>query len=166
MSVLFYSKNCKNCLEFLKKLKEENMLKYFEEYFCIDGKRSLPPFLHSVPTIIVSDSEKPLVGDDAFNWLTFKMDQKYKSQELGSFGDGGGNFVNIGDPNNINLDSTEFISIENIDKPIKPDYNTQEKFNNAETMNVAKRMEIIQQERAQFASSQKGITPQQPNFQR
>ena len=84
MSVLFYSKNCKNSLEFLKKLKEENMLNFFDEFFCVDQRKTLPPFLHSVPTIIVPEADKPLVGEDAFAWLTFKLDLKYKKSELGT----------------------------------------------------------------------------------
>ena len=167
MSILFYSKSCPNCLDFLKTLKEENMLKLFDEYFCVDKRTNLPQFLHSIPTIIVGDSNKPLVGDDAFAWLTYKLNQKYKKAELGTIDNGGGNFVDLTkDPNDLVLDSDQYISINNIDKPLKPDMTTTSKYNNAETMDVQKRMEMIQQERSQFMSNQQGPPPQTPNFQR
>lgn len=164
MSVLFYSKGCSNCLDFLKKLKEENMLKYFDEYFCVDGRTNLPPFLHSIPTIIVEDSDKPLVGDDAFGWLTYKLDQKYKESELGTLDQGfGTDFVNLNsDPTDINLDSADYISIHNIDKPLKPEMTTK----NFDGQDVNKQFEQLQQQRSQLLQEQKGPAPQTPNFER
>lgn len=165
MSRIFYSKNCPNCLEFLKKLREENMLDYFEEFFCIDNRKNLPPFLHHIPTIIVEDANKPLVGDDAFAWLNFKIDEKYKVQELGTL-DGGGdnNFCDLTkDATDINLDSSSYISIHNIDKPLKPEMTG--KFAE-QSGDLTKQMDILQQERAQLLNDQKGPAPQTPNFQR
>lgn len=167
MSTLYYSKGNINCLEFLKKLKQENMLKVFDEYFCIDGRdpKTFPKWLHSIPTIIVPESDKPLIGEDAFAWLTFKLNQKYKQAELGTINQNQGNFVNLNtDPADINLDSADYISIHNIDKPIKPSDQDVAKYRRAETMDVAQRLEQYQQERSNFSSHQKGSQPQAPNF--
>ena len=162
MSILYYSRHCENCRDFIYKLKNEGMDILFDEFFCTDNRRQLPPFLHSVPTIIVPDSDKPLVGDDAFAWLTFKLNQKYKRNELGTL-DKGGDYVDLTqDPNEISLDSENYISINNIDKPIKPIQDS--KYLNAESMDVNKRLEALQEQRSQFASSQKGQAPSQPNF--
>jgi hypothetical protein len=167
MSVLFYSKSCPNCLEFLTKLREENMFGLFDELFCVDGRQQLPEFLHAIPTIIVPDSDKPLVGDDAFSWLTFKLNQKYKINELGTI-QTPSNFVDLTkDPNDLVLDSENYISIDNIDKPLKPlQQSTERLFQNAESMDVAQRLEMLQQERANFMSSQQGPPPPKPNFKR
>lgn len=162
MSVFFYSKNCSNCLDFFKKLKEEDMLKYFDEYFCVDGRQTLPTFLHSIPTIIVEDADTPLVGDDAFGWLKYKLDEKYKKSELGTL-DSGLNFVSLdSDPSNINLDSADYISIHNIDKPLKPDMAS----TNFDGQDVNKQFEELQQERSQLLQEQKGPIPKTPNFER
>lgn len=166
MATLYYSKACSNCMDFLKKLREESMLKLFDEYFCIDNRnpKTFPQWLHSVPTIVVPEADQPLVGDDAFAWLTYKLNQKYQINELGTLNQNGGDYVDLTkDPTEINLDSDQYISINNIDKPIRPQ-DTQ-KFMQAESMDVQKRMEQLQQERSTFMSQQKGATPQQPNFQ-
>lgn len=164
MSVIFYSKSCSNCLEFLKKLKEENLLNYFDEYFCIDGRTVLPQFLHHVPTIIVNDADKPLVGDDAFSWLLFKINEKYKKQELGTLDFGGDNFCDLTkDPNDINLDSDKFISIENIDKPIVPQMTGKY---SEDSGDIIQQMDKLQLERNKLLNEQKGSAPQTPNFQR
>lgn len=165
MSVIFYSKNCANCLEFLKKLREENMLKDFDEFFCIDGRTALPQFLHHIPTIIVPNSEKPLVGDDAFAWLNFQISEKFKSQELGTLNSiSSNNFCDLTkDPLDIDLDSTSYISIQNIDKPLKPEATGKFADNSGD---LVKQMDRLQQERAQLLNEQKGPAPQTPNFQR
>lgn len=167
MSTLYYSKTCTNCLEFLKKLREENMLRIFDEYFCTDNRNpsTFPKWLHSVPTIVVPEANKPLIGDDAFAWLTFKLNKKYKDDELGTINQHGGNFVDLNqDPTDINLDSSSYISINNIDKPIKPNSNVVAQYNKAGSTDVSKRYEQLQQERSSFMSNQKGPQPSQPNF--
>lgn len=166
MSVLFYSRKCPNCLELLKKLREEQMLEIFDELFLVDGRKQLPPWLTAVPTIIVPDSNKPLVGDDAFSWVTYKLNQKYKQEELGTLNSGGGDYVDLTkDPNDINLDTGDYISINNIDKPIKPNMEEQGKLYQNEGMDFQKRLNILEQERAQFNQNQTGTAPPQPNFQ-
>lgn len=162
MSVIFYSRNCVNCRDLLKRLKEADMLNYFDNFFCIDNRETLPNFLHSVPTIIVSDSDKPLVGDDAFSWLSYKLDQKLKKQELGTLDNSGAaNFCDLTkDPNDITLDTVNYISVDNIGQSLKPEMNY-----NPDSMDVTKQYERIQQERADLLKQQQGPPPPTPNFQ-
>ena len=66
-NVLFYSNFCKYCSEFLKNINEMNI--NFTT-ICVDNNKSrLPPFVKSVPTIIVQGQSQPLVGDNVFEWL-------------------------------------------------------------------------------------------------
>ena len=163
MAILYYSKSSSKCLDFLKQLKTEGMFSLFDEYFCIDNRNlSRYPWLKSVPTIIVPESQEPLVDDDAFAWLSYKLNQKYKKDEIGTL-QSADNFVDLNqDPNDIRLDTDSYISINNIDKPLKPQQSS--KFSNAESMDVNKRLEALQQERSHFASQQKGSTPMKPKF--
>ena len=166
MSILFFSKNCPNCREFLHKLKEENMHDtIFDELFCIDGRNDLPAFLHSVPTIIVPESPgKPLVGDDVFAWLNYKLDQKYKQTPLVTLNESNGNnFCSLeSDPDNLNCDSGNYISIDNIGRPIKPDIDT----SNMDNASFDKRLKQLEMERSNFNQSQQTQQqPRRPNFQ-
>ena len=165
MSILYFSKNCPNSAEFLKRLKEENMLGAFDEYFCIDNQRNLPNFLHSVPTIVVPESPtKPLIGDDVFAWLNYKLNQKYKQQELVTLDETiGDNFCSLdNDPENINCDSGNYISIENIGRPIKPDVD----ITNIDNASFDKRLKQLEMERSNFNQAQgQQQQPRRPNFQ-
>ncbi len=75
-NTIFYSKYCRHCLDFIRKLKSENLLDLFTRRICIDGENNLPQFLKEVPTIIVDDYDEPLSGDNAFKWIEFKNTKK------------------------------------------------------------------------------------------
>lgn len=66
---IFYSKYCQNCKDFLQELyKTEDLYAKFNK-ICVDGKKNIPKQITSVPTIIVPQIQKPLVGEEAFFWL-------------------------------------------------------------------------------------------------
>ena len=67
-NLLFYSLDCKHSKLMLQKLQDENMINDFK---LIDIKKIkvLPKIITSVPTIIVKDINRPLVGLHAFNWI-------------------------------------------------------------------------------------------------
>lgn len=67
-NLLFYSLDCKHSKLILQKLQDENMINDFK---LIDIKKIkvLPKIITSVPTIIVKDINRPLVGMHAFNWI-------------------------------------------------------------------------------------------------
>lgn len=69
INVIFYSRKCNNCKNLLNLLKNENLLGYFV-LFCVDGRlNEIPSHITVVPTMIVSNVNKPLVGAETFNWV-------------------------------------------------------------------------------------------------
>lgn len=68
MNILFYSQKCEYCRNLLMLLKNENLLCYFK-LVCVDDKLDkLPPDM-KVPTLIVNNVSKPLVAQEAFEWV-------------------------------------------------------------------------------------------------
>ena len=166
MSKLYFSKNCPNCKDLLLKLREENMHNTaFDKLICIEYEPNLPSFLHSVPTAIVPESpDKPLVGDDVFAWLNYKLNEKYKQNQLVTLDETvGDNFCSLNnDPENLNCDSGNYISIENIGRPIKPDIDV----SNMDNASFDKRLKQLEMERSNFNQSQgQQQQPRRPNFQ-
>lgn len=80
-NLLFYSKTCKMCYNLLNVLEVEELLKFFN-LVCVDDKISyLPPQIKVVPTMIVKNVNKPLVGKETFQWIELmKCIKKYKEQ--------------------------------------------------------------------------------------
>lgn len=69
MNVLFYSNSCNTCNHLLKLLENNNFLRYFK-LLCVDGKLDqLPPHIRIVPTMIVTNMNKPIEGADTFKWV-------------------------------------------------------------------------------------------------
>jgi hypothetical protein len=68
-NILFYSTNCTTCRHLLMILKNENLLCYFE-LRCVDNMLDrLPPYIQKVPTMLVSNVNKPLVAEETFEWI-------------------------------------------------------------------------------------------------
>ena len=68
MNILFYSQKCEYCRNLLLLLKNENFIRYFK-LICVDDKLDkLPPDM-KVPTMIVVNINKPLVAQEAFEWV-------------------------------------------------------------------------------------------------
>ena len=67
-NLLFYSEYCKFSKLLIKKLEDENLI---NEFKLIDIKtvKELPKIITNVPTIIVKNINRPLVGIHAFNWI-------------------------------------------------------------------------------------------------
>jgi hypothetical protein len=99
-NTIFYSKYCRHCLDFIRKLKSENLLDLFSRRICIDRQNNLPSFLKEVPTIIVDDYDEPISGDYAFKWIDFKNTKKaekeVKESGIESFDIQGGAFDDFG----------------------------------------------------------------------
>lgn len=69
MNILFYSHKCDTSKNLLLLLKNENLLGYFK-LICVDDKLDkLPPQITIVPTMIVANINKPLVVQEAFEWV-------------------------------------------------------------------------------------------------
>jgi len=90
-NVLYYSIQCTHSQELIKELKEHKLIDSIKPV-CIDNINvRIPPFLKEVPTLVVTDSKNPLVGEDAFKWIKWKVDIKVKEEEknIGTYGFGG-----------------------------------------------------------------------------
>lgn len=88
-TTLFYSKYCEHSKNFIIEVKKLGLIKYFENYICVDKRKNLPEFVKSVPCILVLDYEEPLSGDKAFGWLDFmrikKAEHEAKKSNINSF---------------------------------------------------------------------------------
>lgn len=69
MNILFYSLKCETSKNLLIILKNENLLNYFK-LICVDDKlNKLPPQITMVPTMMVTNINKLLVGQETFEWV-------------------------------------------------------------------------------------------------
>lgn len=81
-TTLFYSKYCEHCKNFIIEIKKIGLIKYFNNYICIDKRETLPDFVKRIPCIIVEGYDEPLSGDKAFSWIDFmKMKKATYEQE-------------------------------------------------------------------------------------
>lgn len=74
---VFYSDNCKYCKLLLEKIHNENLIDFCHLISFETQPEKIPKFVKNVPTIIAHNLIKPLVGEDAINWIDNK---KYFSQ--------------------------------------------------------------------------------------
>lgn len=94
--ILYYSRYCKYCKNFILQLKQNNLLDYFTKKICIDNpqiKSHLPSFLKEVPTIVTDDYDKPMSSDVAFKWITFRIKEQQQNKK-----DDDGKSCTPGDP--------------------------------------------------------------------
>ncbi|CAH6421752.1 Hypothetical protein KVN_LOCUS438 [uncultured virus] len=69
INILFYSKDCVTCRNLLNLLKNENLLCYFK-LICVDNNlKAIPAQITMVPTMILSNINKPLVVQETFEWV-------------------------------------------------------------------------------------------------
>lgn len=74
VNILFYSNKCKTCYNLIRLLQNQGIIKNFKLFCVDDNKKSLPPFVTIVPTMVVNEINKPLVGQETFKYVnTVKM---------------------------------------------------------------------------------------------
>lgn len=76
-SIIFYSNKCIYCKKIIDLISKENIFDNFK-LICIDGNSKNYPYIQRVPTLLLSEKQKPLVGVHAFNYLQAHT-QFYKS---------------------------------------------------------------------------------------
>ena len=66
-NILFYSKKCEYCSKIINLI---NDIDSFEKYkfICVDENMQFP-YVQRVPTLMVKQIKKPLIGINAFNWI-------------------------------------------------------------------------------------------------
>lgn len=66
-NILFYSKKCEYSSKIINLISEiDSVDKY--KFICIDSGNNYP-YIQRVPTLIIKDLKKPLIGINAFNWI-------------------------------------------------------------------------------------------------
>jgi len=66
--MLYYSNFCINCKDFINLLCKNPLYERFIK-INVSAKTQFPPFIKSVPTILVPGITRPLVGKEVFKWL-------------------------------------------------------------------------------------------------
>ena len=67
-NIIFYSNKCKFCSQIINLISEiDSSEKY--QLICIDGNSNNFPYIQRVPTLIIHNIKKPLIGINAFNWI-------------------------------------------------------------------------------------------------
>lgn len=80
--IIYFSRYCEHCKEYLIALKDWELLGFFDEYICVDFNKDLPDFVKEVPTIVVpGETQLPVSGDEACKWLGSKIDKMKKAQQ-------------------------------------------------------------------------------------
>jgi hypothetical protein len=69
INILFYSKHCDTCRNLLILLQNENLLSAFK-LMCVDEMLDkIPPQITTVPTMFVTNINRPLVAQETFEWI-------------------------------------------------------------------------------------------------
>ena len=81
--MLYYSNFCINCKDFINILCKHPLYEQFIK-INVSANKNYPPFVKSVPTILVPGITKPLVGREVFKWLEniSKQESKQYSKEI------------------------------------------------------------------------------------
>jgi hypothetical protein len=75
--VVFYSKKCPHSKSFLEELAKTSFSSEFQ-FVCVDpgpNRAKLPPWLKSVPTLLIDGEPEPLVDEKVMNWLSLRRIQ-------------------------------------------------------------------------------------------
>lgn len=75
-TILFYSKRCSHCSQFIQELYKSGIFNQIEK-LCIEEIK-VPKGINSVPTLIVPQYQRPLVGNECFAWI---QEQEQINQE-------------------------------------------------------------------------------------
>jgi len=67
--ILFYSKYCSHCKEFINHLYKTDYFNKFEKISVDNNRGKIPKEITSVPAIIVPRFPRPMFGEEVFRWL-------------------------------------------------------------------------------------------------
>ena len=67
-NIIFYSNKCVHCKKIIDLITNENIMERFK-LICIDNQSKSYPYIHRVPTLLISKDHAPLVGVNAFNYI-------------------------------------------------------------------------------------------------
>lgn len=70
-NILFYSNKCTFCKQIIHLINETDDIRSYK-LICIDNNSVNFPYIQRVPTLLISEYKKPIVGINAFNWINSK----------------------------------------------------------------------------------------------
>ena len=70
-NILFYSNKCNFCKQIIHLINEVDDIRSFK-LICIDDNSDNFPYIQRVPTLLIAEYKKPIVGINAFNWINSK----------------------------------------------------------------------------------------------
>lgn len=155
-TTLFYSKYCEHCKNFIIEIKKLGLIKYFQNYICIDKRQTLPEFVKRVPCIIVEDQEEPLDGEKAFSWLDFmkmkKASYEQKKANINSFdfnGNGFNNFDTINDDvdKTASMTKADGLGLDMLEQPLLSENERKKLTEKYETMSFDERLKELENSR-------------------
>lgn len=79
--IVYYSNYCLNCKEFINILCKTPVYNKFTKVNVSEINVNIPPFVKSVPTIIVPNINRPLVGEEVFKWLDESSEKRINNIE-------------------------------------------------------------------------------------
>lgn len=105
--IIFYSNKCQHCIKLLDEISKCELSQYFKMY-CIDGNMTeIRKYIKTVPTIIINNLSKPLIGYEAFRLIESFKEMKNKNKFCTDNGLMFKNIIeqiNISGLNNTNMD--------------------------------------------------------------
>ena len=110
-NIIFYSNKCVHCKKIIDLITSENIIDNFK-LICIDNQSKTYPYIHRVPTLLISKDHAPLVGVNAFNYI--KANTQFNKST---------NNINLNPNKNINKELN--ILLSNNNSQIKSIFNIQ-----------------------------------------
>jgi hypothetical protein len=80
-NILFYSNKCKFCTQIIHLINEIDDINSFK-LICIDDNINKFPYIQRVPTLLISEYKKPIVGINAFNWINSRNQFNKKTNNI------------------------------------------------------------------------------------
>ena len=80
-NILFYSNKCKVCTQIIHLINEIDDINSFK-LICIDDNINKFPYIQRVPTLLISEYKKPIVGINAFNWINSRNQFNKKTNNI------------------------------------------------------------------------------------
>lgn len=72
MHILFYSNNCPFSKQIIELIVANQLSSHFKLISVEDPNIKIPPIITNVPTLIIKNVNRPLIGLDAFNWINMQ----------------------------------------------------------------------------------------------
>ena len=80
-NILFYSNKCNYCTQIIHLINKIDDINSYK-LICIDDNINKFPYIQRVPTLLISEYKKPIVGINAFNWINSRNQFNKKKNNI------------------------------------------------------------------------------------